>query len=350
MARARKEECFRIPGSENWYYKLWDDTGASRRVSTFTADYRKAEEIRILETEKQRRAAVYGEAAVLTFGEACGFYLQAGKSDRYLAPLHDRWEKTLVKNLTPGVIKQTAIDLYPDCKPSTRIRHVITPAVAVINHCAELGKCPPVRVKRWKVARSLKEAVDRDYIDAMLAAAPVPHLAALILFMYTTGSRITMATSLEWGAHVDLQKGEAVLGRDKNGDPHVVHLVPELVVRLANLPRGARNVKKVFGYSSRYSVYCALRRMAGKAGYKYVPPHQVGRHSFATELLDAGYGVADVMKLGNWKSSKMVLEIYGHSRKQRATVIDDVFGRKPSKEPIGQIKVKSPLKALKGKG
>ena len=354
MARAQKEECFQRSGKDNWYFYLYVD-GKRRRVSTRTTVKKEAETIRVAEQDRQRRAAVFGTQEVLTFGEACGYYLKAGKSDRYLAPLFELWESTLVKTLSPGRIKQAAIDLHPDAKPATWIRQVVTPAVAVINHAAELNLCTPVRVKRWKVARTLKKAVDRGYIDALMAAAPVPQIAALVLFMFTTGVRITAATSLEWEEHINLQEAAAVVGRDKNGDPHVVHLTAELVAMLSDLlSRGGRNKGKVFGYSSRYSVYSILRRMAAKAGYEYVPPHQMGRHSFATELLDAGLSVPDVMKLGNWKSSQLVLEIYAHSKKQRRDAIEEVFGdrraARTEKPSIGTQLTPIPRKALRSKG
>ena len=347
MARARKENCFQRAGSANWYFYLYDDSGKRRTVCTGTADRKEAEQIRAVKQDEQRRAAVFGPQEILTFGAACGYYLKAGKNDRFLTPLFNLWEKTLVKTITAGVIKQTAIDLYPEAKPATWIRQVVTPALAVINHCAELGKCAPLRVKRWKVARVMKEAVDRDYIDAMIAAAPVPHLAALVLFMYTTGTRIGIATELTWDENVNLQAATATFGRDKNGEPHQVHLIPELVVMLANLPRTGNTARKVFGYASRHSVYGVLKKMAQDAGYRYVPPHQVGRHSFATELLDRGYSVPDVMKWGNWKSAKMVMEIYGHSKKGRAAAIEDVFS---TKTPIGTISAQEPVKALKSNG
>jgi hypothetical protein len=82
-----------------------------------------------------------GPQEVLTFPQAVALYLKAGKSDRYLDKIEDYWKNTLVKDMTKGAIKQSAIDLYPGCSGATWNRQVITPTLAVINHCAELERC-----------------------------------------------------------------------------------------------------------------------------------------------------------------------------------------------------------------
>src|SRR3954465_14696901 len=103
MARARKEECYPPPDSDIWYYVLYDDAGRRSKISTGTADKKEADKIRIAAQEKRRRDALLGPQVTLTFGEGCGFYLKAGKSDRFLDPLFALWEHTVVSKLTPGV-------------------------------------------------------------------------------------------------------------------------------------------------------------------------------------------------------------------------------------------------------
>ena len=93
---------------------------------------------------------------------------------------------------------------------------MITPAQAVINHSAELGHCTPIRVKRFKVAKTIRRAVDRDYIDQFIAEASAD-LGALMLFMNQSGCRIGPATALTWG-DVDLARRTVTLPKDKNGD------------------------------------------------------------------------------------------------------------------------------------
>src|SRR5690606_1756870 len=110
-------------------------------------------------------------------------------------------------------IQQAALDIYPHASPATRNRQVLTPAQAVINHCAELGLCNPIRMKRYKEPKPLRQATDRLWHDRFIANAS-PELGALCLFMFQTGARLGEAVSLEW-KNVSLQEGWAVFGRTK---------------------------------------------------------------------------------------------------------------------------------------
>jgi hypothetical protein len=40
------------------------------------------------------------------------------------------------------------------------------PTLAVINHCAELQLCPPLRMKRFKVDTKIKKPVTLEWINA----------------------------------------------------------------------------------------------------------------------------------------------------------------------------------------
>jgi hypothetical protein len=72
--------------------------------------------------------------------------------------------------MNAGSIRQAAIDLYPNAKNSTRNRQVIVPTLAVINHCAELQLCPPLRMKRFKVETKIKKPVTLEWINAFRAS------------------------------------------------------------------------------------------------------------------------------------------------------------------------------------
>ena len=71
-------------------------------------------------------------------------------------------------SIKAGEIIDLAKRLKPDCKASTRNRHVIVPARAVINFAAERGLCPHIKVKLFKEAKVHKVAVDRAWIDAFM--------------------------------------------------------------------------------------------------------------------------------------------------------------------------------------
>ena len=231
----------------------------------------------------------------------------------------------MVSDVTAGAIKAAARVFYPKAGPATWNRHVVTPAQAIINHAAELGHCAPIRVKRFPVPRTLRRAVDRGYIERFQANAPAD-LGVMMLFMFQTGSRVSVATALEWSA-VCLQERTALIGRDKNGDPHLVHLTTEMVTELANLRKDRR---KVFGYASRHSVYGIIKRVCNRAELPYLATHQPGRHSFATEMIVRNsVDVATTARIGNWRGQSVLLDNYVHAEHE-GEVVERVFGTSAS--------------------
>src|SRR5882724_7035703 len=92
-----------------------------------------------------------GPGAILTFARAAQLYRKAGKSDRFLAPIEEYFKETLVKDINKGMIRQMAIELYPNGTGATRNRQGICPAQAVINFAAESELCSPIKIKRFKV-------------------------------------------------------------------------------------------------------------------------------------------------------------------------------------------------------
>ena len=208
-------------------------------------------------------------------------------------------------------------------KPGTWNRLVITPAKAVINHAAEFGHCGHIRVKKYPVAKTLKRAVDRAYIDAFREHAP-PKLGALMLFLNQSACRISAALALDWDRDVDLSRREIVIERDKNGDPHIVYLSVEMRAVLANLPK---DTKTVFGYRTRHDVYYPIKAACKRAGIPFLATHQPGRHSFATEMIvRKRVDIKTTAKLGNWKSERILIENYAHADENGHAVIDEVFG------------------------
>ncbi len=94
----------------------------------------------------------------------------------------------------PGDIIALAVKLHR--KGSTRNRHVIVPARAVINHAADRGWCSHIRVKQFKAPKPKRTARGREWHDAFIAQADrdgIPHLSAALLFMAQTGGRVSEA-------------------------------------------------------------------------------------------------------------------------------------------------------------
>lgn len=268
---------------------------------------------------KARKCRELGPEAVLTFEDAVLNYFAAEKTERFLGKPRAYFKNHLVKDISAGVIRQAAIDLYPEASAATRNRQVIVPVQAVINHCADLQLCSAIRVKRFPIDKKEKTPVTLEWIHAFVDRAPA-HLAALALFMFGTGARISEALKLRWD-DVNLQAGTAKLTQTKQRNERIARLHPEVVAAMANLKR--YRGRGPFFYLERSSAYGAWDRACKHAGLPYLSFHSC-RHGFATTLLHKGVDVMTVAKRGGWKSARHVFETYGHASDD-VSVVDRIF-------------------------
>lgn len=304
--------------------------GKRVRESTGTAIRADAEEIAAKRERELHVEKVYGTEAILTFGAAVGYYLDAGKSDRYLKPIFAKLERKKVKDIKPGNVIDLAYRLYPGAGPATLNRQVITPIQAVINHCAKRGMCSPVRFERLKVPSKPKRVASEKWLSAFMAEAR-PNMAALAQFMAMTGARISEAVALDW-AQVDLATRTATLLKTKNGDTREAALPSALVTTLLALP-GRKDKGKVFGYKSRQSVQTGWNSTERRAKIEHIPPHDAGRRLFATLMIRSGVDPVTVAEAGGWKSKRMVVEVYAQPDDPRKAV-ERTFGTFKSQEPV----------------
>ena len=287
---------------------IWQINGSFKgvrvRKSTGTADKSLAEIQRAAE-ESAILDGTYGKRHP-AFELAVDGYLDDGGSARFMLKVFTAFDGWELRKITPNIIRREAEKAYPDASNATRNRQFITPASAVINWAHQQGWCSPIKVRRFPVEKAERRAVDREWLDAFMSEAS-PHLGALYLFMFTTGARVSEACKLEW-SDVDLKTQTALLRDTKNGTDHTAHLSDEMCAALKGLPLGPR----VFGYRSRHSVYGPAQTACSRAGIEYVPPHQAGRHSFATALDSAGMTASQIATAGNWRSVRLVQETYTH--------------------------------------
>ncbi len=181
------------------------------------------------------------------------------------------------------------------------------------RHRHAAGWCHKISVSRFPVEKPRRVTVDRAWIDAFLGRADrdgLPHLAAAMLFMWQTGTRVSETAHL-MPEHVDLSDRVVLLETTKNSQWERRHISHELMIRLANLPK--RGGKPIFGYSDRFGIRNWMKAVCRRAGIAFVSPHQSGRHSFATNSLAMGATAKEVMDAGGWKTARMVLEIYAHA-------------------------------------
>lgn len=301
-----------------WHYR-GSVAGRRLRGSTRTAEREIAEQIVSGLEQRTWRSHLHGPESVLTFAQAAILYREARKQTRFLDPIEDYWKDTLVRHITPGAIRQSALTLYPRAGTATRNRQVIVPTQAVINHAAEMELCPKIRVKRYPVVSVEREPVTWEWVQAFMAVAP-PHLGALACFMFMTGARISEALAVTW-ADVDLAARKASIRMGKlGGEQRRAHLPPPLLAAIANIP--GERVGKVFRYSSRSTAKIQWNKYVRKAGLPHRSFHAC-RHGFATAMLHAGIDPVTIAKRGGWKSAQHVLSTYGHAMEDE-TITDRI--------------------------
>lgn len=276
------------------------------RETTGTAIKEVAEQIANRIEARELKRHLDGPESVLRFSDAMASYLKAGKPDRFLKKILDYWKETLVKDITPGGIKQSAIELYPKASGATRNRQVIVPTQAIINHCAELGQCPSIRIKRFDVDTKEKTPATWEWVQAFVKANK-PQIGALAMFMFLTGARISEALAVTW-KDINLQKRTVLIKQTKVGDERTAHLPAPLFVALANLSKDA----PPFKYRHRGLLVRVWFTACKRAKIEYLSPHCL-RHGFATSMLHAGFDPVTVAKHGGWKSARHVFETYGHA-------------------------------------
>jgi integrase len=254
---------------------------------------------------------IHGDAAVVTFEEAALAYMKDGGERRFLAPLIRHFKGRLAGSIRPAELREAARALYPRAAGATLNRQALAPARAVINFAHGQGWCPPIRVKQFRAAKPERQAVGAAWLAAFRAAARaarLPYLAALARFLFENGARVGEACGVR-PSDCDPRARRIWLRATKNGEDYTVTISAGLAAELMALkPRRAR----VFGYRSRNSVYGVWERTCARAGIARVPPHQAGRHSFATALDAAGWTASQIAAAGRWKSVRLVAETYVH--------------------------------------
>jgi integrase len=288
--------------------------GARVRRSLKTTDARRAQELRAKLEADLWAVHMYGPSAIMTFDQAALAYAKDGGEVRYLVKMSEQLAGVTLHKITPQMVRAAAKKALPNRKPATVNRQGVVPARAVINYAHAQGWCAPIKVAAFKVDKVKKVAVEADYLTA-LKPHLMTHSFAALLFIHTTGRRISEAVSLTPN-DIDLNKGTAYIEKTKNGDPAYASLVPALVEILRELePRHGR----VFGYMGYNGIYKTLKRACRLAGVEYLATHQPGRHSFATNLHEnEGWTSKAIADAGGWKSPRLVEENYIHTNDSAA--------------------------------
>ncbi|HET7019202.1 MAG TPA: site-specific integrase [Xanthobacteraceae bacterium] len=143
-----------------------------------------------------------------------------------------------------------------------------------------------------------------------------PHLRPLVLLLLGTGARLSEALSLEW-RDLDLANAHVVFLNTKNGEPRGVPLHARVVNELRQLRHRQGRVFRTnagLPYAEKESgggqIKTAFKGACRRAGIADFTPHDC-RHTWATWHYAANRDLIALMKLGGWKSERMVLR-YAH--------------------------------------
>lgn len=263
---------------------------------------------------------------IRTFAEAATSYIRSGGETKYLGKIIAYLGNRSLQSIHPYDLREMAEILYPTHSPATRNRQALTPARAVMLHAYERGWCEAIRVKSFRQERPKRprpasalwlqvfcRQAERDGLD---------HVAALVLFMATTGARVSEAIALCW-SEVNLSARTATLLRTKTCANSVRYLSEDVAERMRRLGERSDYNGRVFGYTSRFSVGERIKAICARAEIPYKSPHVCGRHTFATTAIELGIDIGTAMAAGEWKSSKIFLEIYVHPRVNAGRLVAD---------------------------
>ena len=303
------------------------------RESTRATDAEGARNWIAEETERRVRRYLIGDEKALTFAEAVDLYPCNADTAKRLLPLLDALGNMLVSEITPKMVRDLGPQLYPAGCTDYWHRSIITPVRAVINNAHDLGRCPPIKIKGYSKqqrvaqdkARGKRSRIERtpgswDWLLKFREHAS-PHHAALALFMFTTGARISQAVAMHPEKHLDLQNGRACVPGAKGHDDRWLDIPMELVVELANLkvkwPRGWDRKpanRRVFGFADRNGPRKGWSTACKKAGIEEIGFHAAGRHGFGQEFnVRQPIDEKAAGQFGGWSDTGLMRRTYTHA-------------------------------------
>jgi integrase len=334
----------RRPGRPYWYIH-GTVRGISICESTGVADQKAAEAIRARREWEIVQRSVFGAEATATFVAAAVSYLEAGGERLFLKQIIARIGSMPLAKIDQSVIEQTARALYPNGTPATLNRQAFTPIAAVLKHAARRGLCAHRVIERPSQPKGRVRWITFEEAERLLDAC-APHLRPLVMFLLGTGARMSEALSLEW-REVDLAAAHVTFLDTKNGEDRGVPLHARLVSELRALRHQQGRVFRTnagLPYAEKESaggqIKTAFRGACRRAGLEDFSPHDC-RHTWATWHYAANRDIVALMKLGGWKSERMVLRYAHINVSQLAPSIDAGLAgwstkSAPSPEKIGQ--------------
>ena len=333
-------------GESPYWYIRGSIRGARVDESTGTRERAAAEQILAVRSAELFTESVHGSAAVRTFADAALSYMEAGGERKHLLPIIKRLGPVKLSKIGQEQIEDVAKKVKPKASPATVNRHVYTPISAVLHHAALKGWCGKPTIARPRQPKGRVRWITYEEADRLTQAA-APHLRPLVIFLLSTGARLSEALYLDW-RNVDLSRAHVSFLDTKNGDSRGVPLHPRAVAALSALPyRSGAVFRTKVSYQSPLTgkwthgepyedregrgggqVKTAWAGMLRRAEIDNFTPHDC-RHTWATWHYAANRDIIALMKLGGWKSEAMVLRYAHVNVEQLAPTIDRLWMEHP---------------------
>jgi integrase len=301
-------------GSKHWYMR-GTVKGQYIDESTGFSDREAAETIRIKREYQLSREAIYGRAATATFADAALSYIENGGERRFMAPLLRYFGEAKLADIDQIAVEKAARSLFPTASSSTVNRQAFTPVSAVLRHAAQRGMRDPISLRRPRQPSGRIRWLNPQEADKLITACS-PHMRPLVIFLHYTGARLSEASYLD-SRSVDLDRAHVSFTATKNGEPRGVPLHPRVVAGLSDLNdregtvfrrADGRPYKKRAGGGGQ--VKTGFKGACRRAKIEDFSPHDC-RHTWATWHYKANRDLGALMRLGGWKSERMVLR-YAH--------------------------------------
>lgn len=303
-----------------WYARGWvperqpDGSIARRRVERSAKTTRKQEAwefCRRLSEHYEGRALAIRRP--LTFARAVTNYITSGGDARFLTKeLLLRIGTMQCTDIDESTVVDCATALYPNATAATLNRQIYTPIIAVLRQAARSGACPRPDFKRPTGHDAIREVKvpDLAWFRAVLPLLSPPRRAAL-LFMTLHGRRTKDALT-RTPADYNPERGTLTIGKSKEGHPIMIELAEPVMRAIESYDWKKGPWLFQCPYTSRRTFARAIESACKKAKQPYFAPHAIGRHSFATRMLELGYSTKHVARMGGWADEKMVSRRYGY--------------------------------------
>lgn len=337
---------------------LWYLRGTIRGQTVFettgTDDRAAAEILRIKRESELLERSVLGPLATVTFAEAALSYLESGGEARFLGRYDDKkgeWTLLLghfgttpLRQISQTEVDDAAFKLLPKAGPATRKRHVYGPVCAVLNHAAKRRWCNPPVIEHPKVPLA-----QTRYSTPERLAKLLPHcrsnLRRLVVTMVYTGARLSEALRIVWDRDIDLTLRTVRLMRTKNGKTRTGSIPDALMAELTAVAEGRRHGLLFPDWKSKKSVHRPLKNACKRAGVDYLPPHQQGRHTYATWLrIYAKRDLRGLMEDGGWDSVQSVIRYLKVVPGETAAAVDLLPTVNPERKKNGGTEVSYELR------